>query len=152
MPLVLLLPLLADWSETAAGFQYDLRGTSSFVESEAGGGSASGTNVYVQSPVLSLKTVTAADNVELQALATNRPHALIIDYKGGLWLAGHEFGLEVLSIEAQRGSNPEDFVGYTVTFEGKEKAFAAYAGQLDAAGAPPSTLNISVTKGATDIG
>lgn len=134
------------------GYKYDLRGTSSFNEPGAGGGSDSGTNVFIQNLELSLKTVTAADNVEVQNLATNRPHALVIDYKGGLWLTGRQHGLEIATMDAQRGANPEDFVGYAISLSGKERQYAEYAGELDAADAVPDGLFITVIEGATDVG
>lgn len=131
-------------------YKFDLRGTSSFTQSEAGGGRATGTNVYTQTLTLSLKTVTAADNAQFRLLAQGRPHVVVQDYKGGLWLAGREFGMEVTSIEAALGAEPGDFVGYTLVLTGEEQEFAnglTAAANLDAT-ADQTTFGVAVTVGA----
>lgn len=125
------------------GYKFELRGQNTFSQPGAGGGSETGTNVVVQNLVLQLKTTGAADNVNIQNIATNRPHVIVVDYKGGIWLAGRENGLEVKKYEQVFGTNPEDFVGYNLEFEGKERAFANYAGQLEADGTLPNALLVT---------
>ena len=113
-------------SDNVMAYKYDLRGTSSFTQSEAGGGRATGTNVYSQALALSLKTVTPADNAQLRLMAQGRPHVIIQNYAGQLMLAGREFGCEVTSIEAVTGAEPTDFVGYTLTLTAEEREFANF--------------------------
>lgn len=138
--------------DRVTAYKFGLRGQNTFSQPGAGGGMETGTNVVLQSLILQLKTTVAADNVNIQNIATNRPKILIVDYKEGVWLAGRQFGLETKKYEQVFGTNPEDFVGYNLEFEGKEPFFAEYCGQatrdpVDGLYVLPTSLNVLTVEG-----
>lgn len=114
---------------TPDAFKYDLRGTSNFEQSLTSS-RENGTTFAEQTLTVSLKKQDATTHKEVKLLAYGRPHVLIEDNNGVVWLMGEEFGSE-MNATASTGASLGDKSGYELTFAAMEKGFAKqYTGDI----------------------
>jgi hypothetical protein len=91
-----------------------------------------GTLYFEQLTNLTLKKMSAEDNVQIRLLSAGRPFLLIEDQMGNTWLAGRINGNDVTGGTAVTGSDFGDLNGYTLTFTGKERQLANfYSGDVN---------------------
>ena len=115
---------------TPDAFKYDLRGTSNFEQSLTSS-RENGTTFAEQTLTVSLKKQDATTHKEVKLLAYGRPHVLIEDNNGVVWVMGEEFGSE-MNATASTGAALGDKSGYELTFAAMEKGFAKqYTGDID---------------------
>lgn len=118
-------------------FKYDLRGNSNFEQSLTSS-RENGTTFAEQTLTVSLKKQDSTTHKEVKLLAYGRPHILVEDNNGSLWLMGEEFGSE-MNATVSTGSGMGDKSGYELTFVASEKGLAKeYVGTL------ASDFNITV--------
>jgi hypothetical protein len=92
-----------------------------------------GTLYFEQVLSLTLKKLTANDNVQIRNLAAGRPYVLVEDQMGNVWLCGRINGMDVTGGTAVTGNDFGDLNGYTLTFTGKEQYLAnLYTGDIAA--------------------
>ena len=135
----------SDMIETVAGvgdvdpkaYEYDIKGTSSFTQNIQSS-RENGTTAFEQVLELSLHKLTVADHKELKLLSWGRPHVIIKDNNGNLFLAGLEHGMDVSGGTVVTGGAMGDLSGYTLTLTGMEKLPANF---LDA---DPATTGFTV--------
>lgn len=114
---------------TPDAFKYDLRGTSNFEQSLTSS-RENGTTFAEQTLTVSLKKQDATTHKEVKLLAYGRPHVLIEDNNGVVWVMGEEFGSE-MNATASTGAALGDKSGYELTFAAMEKGFAKqYTGDI----------------------
>lgn len=114
---------------TPDAFKYDLRGTSNF-EQALTSSRDNGSTFAEQTLVVSLKKQDATTHKEVKLLAYGRPHILIEDNNGVVWMMGEEFGSE-MNATASTGAALGDKNGYELTFVAMEKGFAKqYVGDI----------------------
>lgn len=109
----------------ATVYEYELKGTNSFVQSMVSS-RENGTTSVTQTLTISLKGLDAATSNEIKLIAYGRPHAIVVDNNGNSWLAGKDFGLELTTGDANTGTAMGDAYSYTLTLVGTEKAYANY--------------------------
>ena len=107
---------------TPSAFKYDLKGTSTFEQSLTSSRD-NGTTFAEQTLTVSLKKQDSTTHKEIKLLAYGRPHVIIEDNNGTLWLMGEEFGSE-MNATASTGASLGDKSGYELTFSGMERGFA----------------------------
>jgi len=107
---------------TPDAFKYELRGTSTFDQSLTSSRD-NGTTFAEQTLTVSLKKQDATTHKEVKLLAYGRPHVIIEDNNGTLWLMGEEFGSE-MNATTSTGASLGDKSGYELTFAAMEKGFA----------------------------
>jgi hypothetical protein len=105
-------------------FKYDLRGTSTFDQSLTSS-RENGTTFAEQTLVLSLKKQDATTQKEIKMLAYGRPHILVEDNNGNVFVVGEDFGAE-LSASTSTGASMGDKSGYELTFVATEKMFSKF--------------------------
>ena len=127
-------------------YKYELKGTSSF-EQTVNSSRDNGTTFFEQALTLSLKRLTKEDHKELKLLTYGRPHVIVEDNNGNLFLAGLEHGLDVTGGTVANGAAMGDFVGYTLNMTGMEKIPANFC--IPATGTTVAeklaALNVTVT-------
>jgi hypothetical protein len=132
----------SDMIETVAGvgdvdpnaYEYDIKGTSSFTQNIQSS-RENGTTAFEQVLELTLHKLTVADHKELKLLSWGRPHVIIKDNNGNLFLAGLEHGMDVSGGTVVTGGAMGDLSGYTLTLTGMEKLPANFIeGDLATAG------------------
>jgi hypothetical protein len=80
---------------------------------------------------LTLKRLSAEDNVELRQIAIGRPYVLVEDQMENIWLVGRLNGADAISGTALTGQNFGDLNGYTLALQGNERTFAnSYTGDI----------------------
>ena len=110
-------------------FKYDLKGTSTFDQSLTSSRD-NGTTFAEQTLTVSLKKQDATTHKEVKLLAYGRPHIIIEDNNGLLWIMGEEFGVE-MNATTSTGASLGDKSGYELVFAGMEKGLAkSYVGVL----------------------
>jgi hypothetical protein len=128
--------------ETVAGiggvdpnaYEYDIKGTSSFTQNIQSS-RENGTTAFEQVLELTLHKLTVADHKELKLLSWGRPHVIIKDNNGNLFLSGLEHGMDVSGGTVVTGGAMGDLSGYTLTLTGMEKLPANFIeGDLATAG------------------
>ena len=107
---------------TPNAYKYDLRGTSTFDQS-LNSSRENGTTVAEQTLTVSLKKQDASTHKEVKMLAYGRPHVIIEDNNGDLWMLGEEFGAE-MSATTSTGASMGDKSGYELSFVAMEKGLA----------------------------
>lgn len=107
---------------TPDAFKYDLKGTSTFEQSLTSSRD-NGTTFAEQTLTVSLKKQDSTTHKEIKLLAYGRPHVIIEDNNGTLWLMGEEFGAE-MNATASTGASLGDKSGYELTFSAMERSFA----------------------------
>jgi|TARA_B110000902_G_scaffold207452_1_gene236459 hypothetical protein len=114
---------------TPSAFKYDLKGTSTFDQSLTSSRD-NGTTFAEQTLTVSLKKQDATTHKEVKLLAYGRPHIIIEDNNGLLWVMGEEFGVE-MNATTSTGASLGDKSGYELVFAGMEKGLAkSYVGVL----------------------
>ena len=114
---------------TTPAFKYDLKGTSTFDQSLTSSRD-NGSTFAEQTLTVSLKKQDATTHKEVKLLAYGRPHILIEDNNGTLWLMGEDFGVE-MNATTSTGASLGDKNGYELVFAGMEKGLAKeYVGTL----------------------
>lgn len=112
-----------------AAFKYDLRGNSTFDQSLTSS-RENGSTFAEQTLTVSLKKQDAVTNKEVKLLAYGRPHIIIEDNNGSLWLMGEDYGSE-MTASTSTGAAMGDKNGYELSFVASEKGLAkAYVGDI----------------------
>lgn len=101
-------------------YQYDLKGTSSF-EQTITSSRENGTTFYDQILNLTFKKLDKQTHDEIALLVAARPHVVVEDNNGNLFLAGIEYGMDVNGGTIVTGAAMGDLSGYTLTLQGMEK-------------------------------
>jgi len=101
-------------------YRFQLKGNSSYTENLQAS-RENGTLAFEQVLELQLKKLTKESHKEIKALSFGRPHIIVEDYNGNLFLAGREHGMEVTGGTIVTGTAMSDMSGYTLTFTGMER-------------------------------
>lgn len=101
-------------------YRFQLKGNSSYTENLQAS-RENGTLAFEQVLELQLKKLTKESHKEIKALSFGRPHIIVEDYNGNLFLAGREHGMEVTGGTIATGTAMTDMSGYTLTFTGMER-------------------------------
>ena len=101
-------------------YQYEVKGTSSFTQNIQSN-RENGTTAFEQVVELTLHKLTKEDHKELKVLSFGRPHVLVEDYNGNVFVAGLEHGMEVTGGTIVTGGAMGDLSGYTLTLTGMER-------------------------------
>lgn len=104
---------------TPTAYKYDLKGTSSF-EQTITSSRENGTTFYDQTLNLTFKKLDKDTNDEIALLAVARPHVIVEDNNGNLFLSGLEFGADVNGGTIVTGAAMGDLNGYTLTLNAQE--------------------------------
>jgi len=107
---------------TPSIYKYDLRGTSTFDQSLTSSRD-NGSTFAEQTLTVSLKKQDASTHKEVKMLAYGRPHILIEDNNGDVWVMGEDYGSE-MNATTSTGAAMGDKSGYELTFAAMEKGFA----------------------------
>lgn len=117
-------------ASTPDAFKYDLRGTSTFEQSLTSSRD-NGTTYAEQTLTLSLKKQDSTTHKEVKLLAYGRPHIIIEDNNGNLFVMGEDYGAE-MTASTSTGAAMGDKSGYELTFVAMEKGLAKfYSGDID---------------------
>ena len=130
-------------------YKYDLRDQSSFEQSFVG--SVDNGTIYMEQTLnLSFTKLDKESNKELKLMAYGRPHVIVEDQNGNLFVMGLVNGAEVTAGTIVTGAAMGDMSGYTLTLSGKEKVPANFiasaatpAAALTAAGVAVSATQIN---------
>jgi hypothetical protein len=114
-----------DSSNEALAYRYELKGNSSYTENVQAS-RENGTLAFEQVLELQLKKLTKQSHKEIKALSFGRPHIIVEDYNGNLFLAGREHGMEVTGGTIVTGTAMSDMSGYTLTLTGMERKPAQF--------------------------
>ena len=110
--------------DTVAGspiaFKYDLKGTSS-LEQTITSSRENGTTFYDQTLNLTFKKLDKDTHDEIALIAVARPHIVVEDNNGNLFLSGLEHGSDVNGGTIVTGAGMGDLSGYTLTLLAQEK-------------------------------
>ena len=109
---------------TPDAYKYDLRGTSTF-EQALTSSRDNGTTFAEQTLTVSLKKQDSTTHKEVKLLAYGRPHVIIEDNNGNLFVMGEEYGAE-MTASASSGAAMGDKSGYELSFVAMEKGFAKF--------------------------
>jgi hypothetical protein len=101
-------------------YQYEVKGASSFTQNIQSN-RENGTTAFEQVLELTLHKLSKEDHKELKVLAFGRPHVLVEDYNGNVFVAGLEHGMEVTGGTIVTGGAMGDLSGYTLTLTGMER-------------------------------
>lgn len=119
---------------TPTAYKYELKGTSSF-EQTITASRENGTTFYEQALNLTFKKLDKATHNEIALLAVARPHVIVEDNNGNLFVMGLEHGADVNGGTIVTGAAMGDLSGYTLTLAGQELKPANFLdGTLAAAG------------------
>lgn len=109
--------------DTIAGsptaYKYDLKGTSSF-EQTINSSRENGTTFYDQTLNLTFKKLDKDTHDEIALIAVARPHVIVEDNNGNLFLSGLEHGADVNGGTIVTGAGMGDLSGYTLTLLAQE--------------------------------
>ena len=100
--------------------QYEVKGSSSFTQNIQSN-RENGTTAFEQVLELTLHKLSKEDHKELKLLAFGRPHVLVEDYNGNVFVAGLEHGMDVTGGTIVTGGAMGDLSGYTLTLTGMER-------------------------------
>jgi hypothetical protein len=115
---------------TPNAYKYDLRGISTFEQSLTSSRD-NGTTFAEQTLTLSLKKQDSTTHKEVKLLAYGRPHILVEDNNGNVFVVGEEYGAE-MTASTSTGAAMGDKSGYELTFVASEKGLAKfYTGDID---------------------
>lgn len=114
----------APTATTPNAYKYDLRGTSTF-EQNLTSSRDNGTTFAEQTLTLSLKKQDSTTHKEVKLLAYGRPHILIEDNNGNVFVMGEEYGAE-MTASTSTGAAMGDKSGYELSFVGMEKGLAKF--------------------------
>ena len=123
-------------------YQYEVKGASSFTQNIQSN-RENGTTAFEQVLELTLHKLSKEDHKELKVLAFGRPHVLVEDYNGNVFVAGLEHGMEVTGGTIVTGGAMGDLSGYTLTLTGMERRPANFIAVTGAA--PDAETDIAAT-------
>ena len=112
-------------STKAQAYRFQVKGNSSYTENLQAS-RENGTLAFEQVLELQLKKLTKESHKEIKALSFGRPHIIVEDYNGNLFLTGREHGMEVTGGTIATGTAMTDMSGYTLTFTGMERKPAQF--------------------------
>ena len=112
---------------TPSAYKYDLKGTSTFTQNIQSD-RATGTTAFEQVLEVTLKKLSIADHKEIKLLSYGRPHVIVEDYNGNLFIAGLEHGCDVTGGTIVTGGAMNELSGYTLTLTGMERVPANFLG------------------------
>lgn len=115
----------ADGTTEPTAYKYELRGANSFDQTIVASRD-NGTAFFEQTLNLTLKGLTKEMHKELKLLAYGRPHVIVEDNNGSLFLMGLEHGAEVTGGTIVSGTAMGDLYGYTLTLMSQEKVPANF--------------------------
>jgi hypothetical protein len=121
-------------SADVPAYKYEIRGASTYTENIQSS-RENGTTAFEQVLELTLKKLTKEDHKAIKLLSFGRPHILIEDNNGNVFLSGLEFGCDVTGGTVVTGGAMADMSGYTLSFTGMEKAPANFISDGDIGGA-----------------
>jgi len=110
---------------SVGAYKYEVKGASSFTQNIQSD-RATGTTAFEQVLELTLKKLTKEDHKELKLLSFGRPHVLVEDNNGNIFLAGLEHGMDVTGGTIVTGAAMNELSGYTLTLTGMEKVPANF--------------------------
>lgn len=116
---------------TINAYKYEVRGSSTFTQNIQSS-KENGTTAFEQVLELTLKRLSKEDHKEIKNIAYSRPHVVVKDYNGNLFMSGLENGLEVTAGTIVTGTNFNDLSGYTLTLSGMERVPANFLADLSA--------------------
>ena len=124
-------------------YQYDLKGNSSFDQTITSS-RENGTTFYDQILNLTFHKLDYETNDQIALLAVARPHCIVEDNNGNLFVAGLEFGMDCNGGTVVTGGAMGDLSGYTLTMQGMEKKPANFlSNDIDNIGVTVSTAQIN---------
>jgi hypothetical protein len=115
-------------SGSPTAYKYDLKGTSSF-EQTITSSRENGTTFYDQTLNLTFKKLDKDTNDEIALIAVARPHVIVEDNNGNLFLSGLEHGSDVNGGTIVTGAAMGDLSGYTLTLNAQELKPANFLSQ-----------------------
>ena len=126
-------------------YQWDLKGTSSFTQN-VNSDRATGTTFYEQVLELTFTKLDKKTHKELKLIAWARPHVIVEDYNGNLFLMGLEHGAEVTGGTIVTGAAMGELSGYTLSLTATERVPANFIDNtLSGAGVAVSASQIDPT-------
>lgn len=111
-------------------FEFEVKGASSFTQNIVSS-RETGTTAFEQVLELTLHKLSKEDHKDLKLLAFGRPHVLVEDYNGNVFVAGLEHGMEVTGGTIVTGAAMGELSGYTLTLTGMERKPANFLAQGD---------------------
>lgn len=108
-------------------YKYDLKGTNS-LDQTITSSRENGTTFFEQNLKLQLKKLSAKDHKEIKLLSYGRPHIVVEDHNGNLFMCGLEYGMEVTGGTIVTGTAMGDLSGYTLDLKASEKVPANFLG------------------------
>ena len=108
-------------------YKYDLKGTNS-LDQTITSSRENGTTFFEQNLKLQLKKLSAKDHKEIKLLSYGRPHVIVEDHNGNLFMCGLEYGMEVTGGTIVTGAAMGDLSGYTLDLKAMEKVPANFLG------------------------
>jgi len=111
---------------TLTAYRYEIRSTASTFTQNTNSSRDNGTTFWEQVLELTLKGITPADLKEIKLLSYSRPHVLVEDNNGNIFVAGLEYGMDVTGGTIVTGGAMGDLSGFTITLTGMEKVPANY--------------------------
>jgi hypothetical protein len=113
---------------TPTAYEYDLKGTSTF-EQTITSSRENGTTFYDQTLTLTFKKLDKATHDEIALIAVARPHVIVEDNNGNLFLSGLKHGADVNGGTIVTGAGMGDLSGYTLTLNAQETLPANFLSQ-----------------------
>lgn len=104
---------------TPTAYKYDLKGNSNF-EQTITSSRENGTTFYDQTLSLTFKKLDKDTHDEIALIAVARPHVIVEDNNGNLFLSGLEHGADVNGGTIVTGAAMGDLSGYTLTLNAQE--------------------------------
>tara|TARA_R110001632_G_C11126382_1_gene394342 strand:- start:74 stop:604 length:531 start_codon:yes stop_codon:yes gene_type:complete len=110
---------------SAEWFKFDIKGASN-LETSITSSRENGTTFYTQNLNITLPVLDKKTQEEIKILAVSRPHIAVEDYNGNFFLIGLDNGAELTGGTIVSGAAMGDLSGFTLVFEGQEKAPAYF--------------------------
>lgn len=114
-----------------SAYEYDLH-LGNNLTSNINSSPENGTTYFEQVLSLTLKKLTASDNVEIRQIAYGHPKVMVLDQMGNYMLVGAINGADVTGGTAVTGDALGDLNGYTLTLQANEATLPNfYTGDFD---------------------
>jgi len=139
--------VITTFGDAPAVYEYEVKGTSSFTQNIQSN-RENGTTAFEQVLELTLHKLSKEDHKELKVLAFGRPHVLVEDYNGNVFVAGLEHGMEVTGGTIVTGGAMGDLSGYTLTLTGMERVPANFISGTGDAATDIAATTAQITAGA----
>ena len=107
-------------SPTVEAYKFAVRGNSTYTENIQSS-RENGTTAFEQVLELTLKKLTKEDHKAIKLLSFGRPHILIEDNNGNVFLSGLNYGCDITGGTIVTGGAMGDMSGYTLSFTALEK-------------------------------